>query len=457
MPAAPSPERDRLPRNRGRGRYRARPLGVPMQRLLLLLEHTTYKAQAFLDAAAKLGVAVTVGTDRRQVLAAVHPAGNLTLDFGDPEAAADEIVAFAHRYPVDAVVAADDEGALLAACAAGRLGLRYSSLDAVGAARDKHRTRQALHAAGLPVPTFRTVAIDSAPESVAHAVSYPCVLKPLGMSASRGVIRADDPPGFVAACQRLRPILQGRGQTSDNLEFLVEDFIPGVEFALEGLLDDGRLRLLALFDKPDPLDGPFFEETIYVAPSRHPRDVQQAIVSMAERGCAALGLRHGPVHAELRWNARGAWVLEIAPRSIGGLCSRALRFGDGTVSLEELLLRHALGQRTDGLERETAASGVMMVPIPRPGVLRSVRGQEEAARVPGIDEVRMTIPPGQTVAPPPEGSRYLGFLFARGATPGAVETALRAAHARLAIDIDPTTAEAAAAAIRREADASLHR
>jgi hypothetical protein len=178
---------------------------------------------------------------------------------------------------------------------------------------------------------------------------------------------------------------------------------------------------------------------------------------MAERGCGALGLRHGPVHAELRWNAPGAWVLEIAPRSIGGLCSRALRFGDGTASLEELLLRHALGQPTDGLEREPAASGVMMVPIPRPGLLRSVRGHEEAAAVPGIDEVRMTIPPGQIVAPPPEGSRYLGFLFARGETPGAVESSLRAAHAELEIDIEPAAAETIAAAIRREADAPLHR
>ena len=428
-----------------------------MQRLLLLLEHTTYKAQAFLDAAAKLGVAVTVGTDRRQVLERLHPAGNLTLDFADPEAAADEIVGFAHRYPIDAVVAADDEGALLAACAAGRLGLRYSSMDAVATARDKHRTRQALRAAGLPVPAFRTVALASTPEILAPGISYPCVLKPLGMSASRGVMRSDDPPGFVAAFRRLGPILQGRGEAPGNLEFLVEDFIPGVEFALEGLLDDGRLRLLALFDKPDPLDGPFFEETIYVTPSRYPLEVQEAILSMAERGCAALGLRHGPVHAELRWNAQGAWVLEIAPRSIGGLCSRALRFGDGTVSLEELLLRHALGHPTGSFEREASAAGVMMVPIPRPGILRAVRGVEEAAAVPGIDEVRMTIPPGQIVAPPPEGSRYLGFLFARGATAAAVESALRAAHARLDIDIDPTTAEATAAAIRRESDAPLHR
>jgi biotin carboxylase len=220
----------------------------------------------------------------------------------------------------------------------------------------------------------------------------------------------------------------------------VESFIPGVEFALEGLLEDGRLRVLALFDKPDPLDGPFFEETIYVTPSRHPREVQEAIASMAERACAGLGLRHGPLHAELRWNTAGAWFLEAAPRSIGGLCARALRFGEGGVSLEELLLRHALGLDTRGLGREPRASGVMMVPITRAGVLRAVRGQDAAAAVPGIDDVRITIPPGQAVAPPPEGSRYLGFLFARAATADEVERALRASHARLQFEIEPPDA-----------------
>jgi biotin carboxylase len=435
-----------------------------MQRLLLLLSHTTYKAQSFLDAAARLGVAVTVGTDRRQVLSALHPAGNLTVDFARPEAAAREVAAFARRYPIDAVIAADDEGALVAAHAAAVLGLQYSSVDAVRTARDKHRTREALRAAGLPVPPYWKFRLDADAADIARRVVYPCVLKPLELSASRGVIRADTPEEFVAAHQRLTAILLDRQALADT--FMVEGFIPGVEVAVEGVLEGGALRLLALFDKPDPLDGPFFEETIYVTPSRHPQDVQRAIVSMAERGTRALGLRHGPVHAELRCNAQGAWVLEIAPRSIGGLCSRALRFGDAMVSLEELLLRQALDRPTRGLERETRASGVMMVPIPRAGVLRSVRGTAAAAAVPGIDAVQMTIPPGQRVAPPPEGSRYLGFLFARATTADEVEAALRTAHARLDIDIETTASEggdvlesgvaARPAATRGKADAPIH-
>jgi biotin carboxylase len=315
-------------------------------------------------------------------------------------------------------------------------------VDAVRAARDKRRTRAVLCAAGLPAPAFRTVSLADDPARVASEVDYPCVLKPVALAASRGVIRADDPATFVAAFRRVEAILDSREvrRASDDLasEILVESFIPGVEVALEGLLDDGRLRVLAIFDKPDPLDGPFFEETIYVTPSRHVPEVQRALADMTARCCAALGLTHGPLHAELRWNDRGAWLLEAAPRSIGGLCARALRFGpSGEVSLEELLLRHALGRPTDALQREPRPSGVMMIPIPAAGVLRSVSGREAAAAVPGIDDVVVAIPPGQEVAPPPEGGRYLGFLFAHGDTPAAAEVALRTAHARLAIDIEP--------------------
>jgi biotin carboxylase len=412
-----------------------------MQRILLLMATTTYKAQAFLAAAEHLGVHVTVGSDRRQALADLHPEGNLSLDFTSPRHAAREIVAFARRHPLDAIVAADDDGVLLAAHAAAALGLPYNAVNGVRAARDKRWTRTALRSAGLPVPAFRAATLDDDPARLAALVEYPCVLKPVALAASRGVMRADDRESFVTAFRRLGAILDSRDvrRASGDLahEILVESFIPGTEVALEGLLDHGRLRVLALFDKPDPLDGPFFEETIYVTPSRHAPAAQEALAGMTARCCTALGLTHGPLHAELRWNDQGAWLLEAAPRSIGGLCARSLRFGpQGDVSLEELLLRHALGQPTEELAREARPAGVMMIPIPAAGVLREVRGREAAAAVAGIDDVVLTIPPGQEVAPPPEGGRYLGFLFAHGETPAAVEASLRTAHAQLGIEIE---------------------
>jgi len=417
-----------------------------MQRLLLLMTTTTYRAQAFLDAAKRLGIPVTVGSERPQVLAAVNPAGHLILDFSAPEDATQTIVEFAKAYPIGGVVAADDDGVILAAMAASALGLPHNPVAAVVAARNKYRMRQILSESGIPGPRFWRFLIDDDPTAMAHCIEYPCVIKPLSLSASRGVIRADNPTQFVAAYQRLLAILQrpdvAVSRRRSAQEILVERFIPGSEVALEGLLTQGQLRVLALFDKPDPLDGPFFEETIYVTPSRLSAAVQDQIASCTAEVTSALGLQHGPVHAELRVNEHGPWPLEIAPRSIGGLCSRTLRFGD-ELSLEELLLRHALGLETEILERERLAAGVMMIPIPKAGILKQVTGQEDAKQVGGIEDIRITIPLGQEVVPLPEGSRYLGFIFARDSTPAGVELALREAHRRLTLVITPPEARPA--------------
>ncbi len=401
-----------------------------MPRLLLLLPTTTYRTTAFVEAARRIGAELTVASERPSTLEAANPAGLLTLDFQHPERAADQAHDFARRSPIDAVVGVDDDTAVVAAAVAERLHRKGNPVHAAEAARDKHRQRQLLAEHGVPVPRFTRHLLDEDPQEIARSVVYPCVLKPLRLSASRGVIRADDPASFVAAHARLKAILG-----SCDAAFLVEDFVPGYEVALEGLLVNRRLHVLALFDKPDPLDGPFFEETIYVTPSSAPAGLQKSIAQCAERAARALGLTEGPVHAELRYNDRGPWLIELAARPIGGRCSAVLRFGDG-VSLEELILRHALGMPIPSLQREAAAAGVMMIPIPGAGVLREVRGIAEAKEVPLIEDVQITAHPGERLVPFPEGSRYPGFIFARGATPGAVEAALRESHRRLTFALD---------------------
>ena len=394
----------------------------------------TYRAKAFLEAARRLGVAVLVGSERRQALARQAPNTTLTLDLRHPERAARQIAAFAAEQPLAAVVGVDDDTTLVAALAAEALGLPHNPVAAVRASRDKYAARQRFAAAGLLSPRFALVPLTAAPATAARTAPYPCVLKPVSLAASRGVIRADDPAEFVHAFRRIAAMLATDGAEQEHL--LVESFIPGPEVALEGLLRAGTLHVLALFDKPDPLDGPYFEETLYVTPSRLPAATQTAIAETAERAATALGLREGPLHAELRLGESGPYVLEVAARSIGGLCSNALRFGTG-LSLENLILRHALTARegTAGAvplpERERRAAGAMMLPIPRAGTLRAVRGRDEALQVPGVEEVTITIALGQPVVPLPEGDRYLGFVFAREDTPAAVEAALREAHRRL--------------------------
>jgi biotin carboxylase len=404
-----------------------------MPRILLLIPTTNYRTEAFLDGARRLEVDVTIASEQPNTLGEQNPAGLLTLDFRDPEAAARRAVEFARRHRIDAVVGVDDQTTVQAAVIAEALSLPHNPPASVLASRNKYRMRQHLRQQGVPVPRFACFSIDEDPASVAVQVPYPCVVKPLVLSASRGVIRADDAAGFVAAFRRLAAILRTPEIATfgeDARQVLVESFIPGQEIALEGLLIQGELRVLCLFDKPDPLDGPFFEETLYVTPSRLPASVQASVSDVTAQAARALGLQEGPIHAELRVNEEGPWVIEVNPRSIGGRCSRVLRFG-ARMSLEEIILRQALRMEIPSLEREPQPAGVMMVPIPRGGVLREVRGREEARTVPGVEEVMITAHRGQRLVPLPEGASYLGFLFARADTPERVEMALREAHRRL--------------------------
>ena len=304
------------------------------------------------------------------------------------------------------------------------------------AARNKYEMRRMFASAGVPSPQFKLFATTENANQRATQISYPCVVKPLLLSGSRGVIRANNPAEFADAFGVLARMLAETPQAPGSNQILVEDFIPGVEVALEGIIDNGQLKVLALFDKPDPLDGPLFEETIYVTPSRLPADSQAAIAACAAQAAAAVGLRIGPVHAELRLNEDGPWLVEIAGRSIGGLCSQTLNFGLEGFSLEELILRQAIGRPIEAVERRPEARGVMMIPIPAAGLLKAVQGKTAAQAVPGIESVQITASLNQPLVPLPKGDSYLGFIFAKGRHPAQVEDALRLAHQQLHFEIE---------------------
>jgi len=404
-------------------------------RILLLTTARSYRGDAFLQAAARLGIEVVQAVDMSKALADYWHCP-LGIDFNDTKGAIQAIRDFHSRQAVQAILGIDDSGSLLAAHASEQLGLPYNSPVAAEAARDKFKMRTLMAAGGVPCPVFRRFTTDQTPQSVAVQVDYPCVVKPLNLNGSRGVIRADNPTEFVAAVQRLTQMLQQDQPDGQPKFYLVEDFIPGFEVALEGMLDNGRLLVLALFDKPDPLDGPFFEETLYVTPSRLPSATQQAIADTVAQAAHTLGLQMGPVHAELRVNERGPWMLEVAGRSIGGLCSQVLRFGVDE-SLEELILRQACGLPLLSTEREQRAAGVMMIPIPAAGILQRVDGVEAEQATPLIEGIEITARINYPITPLPEGESYLGFIFAKGETPATVEAALRQAHSKLTFTIAP--------------------
>lgn len=399
------------------------------KKILLIGATTGYQTGAFADAAERLGIELVLATDRCHVLDDPWGDHAIALRFEDPAGAAEVLGA---KVQVDGIVAVGDRPAYVAALAAERMHLRYNSPDSVLACRNKFLARERFRAAGLPTPKFHRVALDEDPQIAALRAQYPCVLKPLGLSASRGVIRANHRAEFVAAFHRIEALLRDRDIACFNEEhhrfIQVESFIEGREFALEGILTRGRLRTIALFDKPDPLDGPYFEETIYVTPSRETSETQSAIMRTTESAVQALGLTEGPVHAEMRVNSRGVWMLEVAARPIGGLCARVLP------GLEELILRHAAGEDSTPSPMPGAA-GVMMIPIPREGLYSGVEGIEEARSVANIEDVVITAKQGQKLLPLPEGNSYLGFIFARGESAEAVEAALRASHKRLSFEV----------------------
>jgi biotin carboxylase len=421
-----------------------------LKTVLLIATTTGYQIRSFGEAAEKLGVRLAFASDRCDQLEDPWWDQAIPVRF-HAEATSTQAVlsAFADATP-DAVLAVGDRPTLLAAEVAAAWGLRGNPPEAADTSRNKLATRRAFKAAGLPTPWFQPIPVDRDAYELSRHVAYPVVVKPLALSGSRGVMRVNTPDEFIAGFDRLRRLLDGidvrMERDAAHQLVMIESFIPGAEFAVEGLLDEGRLRALAIFDKPDPLDGPFFEETIYLTPSRRSEAAQQRIIDAVQAAVTALGLRHGPIHAECRLDLTrraGAgdppvYVLEVAARPIGGLCSRALRFDSpgGLVSLEELLLRHALGEDVSHYTRERDASGVMMIPIPRRGMYRRVEGVDEARDVEGIDDVRITVKADATLVPLPEGKSYLGFIFARGRDTEEVDRALREAHARLHFVID---------------------
>jgi biotin carboxylase len=402
-----------------------------MPRLLLLLPAAGYANQDFIAAAARLNIELVACADYCHRLA---PGWGLpplmSVPFDQPEVALPQVLA-ALSQPVDAVLAVDDHGLALAAQLRVALKLPGNPPEAVAALTDKLRFRQLQQATGLLHPAFARV--EEGDADVTAALGFPLVVKPRRLNASRGVIRADDADQLARALRQVQRI-QARAQRNQD-DLLVEAFIPGVEVALDGILSHGALRVLAVFDKPDPLDGPYFEETLFITPSRLPDDTQRELADAVERACRAAGVTAGVIHAEARINDAGVWLLEIAPRGIGGLCGRVLAATLGMGSAE-IVLRHAVGLPLPAQANDTAA-GVMMIPIPARGIFLGVDGLDDARAVPHLTGIEITAPPGQLVAPPPEGAGYLGFIFSRAATPQQAEAALRAAHAALAVRIQP--------------------
>lgn len=409
--------------------------------VLLLIPSHSYRTSDFMRAASDLDISVIVGIDTEFIINADQQ-NVIALNFSDPEEAAEAISEFRPDISLDAILAVDDAGTLVAAKASQMLELPHNSVSSVELTRDKYALRVALSRSKLPSPGYKLFEATQSQDELEHiadSIEYPVVLKPRGLSGSQGVIRANTSIEFIDGFNRIKKILKlesSRDECDADLltTILVEDYVPGPEFAIEGVLDKGNLTVLALFDKPDPLVGPFFEETIYVTPTSYPDDVQSQIISTVQSACGALGLTHGPVHAEVRLDGDKVFLIDLAGRSIGGQCARTLSFGSG-LSLEEIILTHAVGDDINQLNRESSAAGVMMIPIPAAGIFQKVSGVDKAEKISGIESVSIVPTSGDELIPLPDGNEYLGFIFAKGTTAQIVEKSLREAHNQLDFQI----------------------
>lgn len=404
-------------------------------RVIILAGAGSYRCPAFKRAAARLGIDLTEAVDVPDPLSSTwKPA--LAIDYVDPEGSARSVAEFAQQTGVTAILALDDSATLIASEASSIARLPHNDPDASLAARDKLLMRQKLKDFGAPTPWFIAVTAATTPEDLPADISFPCVVKPTRLSGSRGVIRADTEAELQSAFKRIVRILTQEGADLESTPILIEEYLHGDEVAVEAIATQGQVQLLSIFDKPDPLHGPFFEETIYTTPSRHSAETQALIQLRTAEAAAALGIRHGPIHAELRIHQDRARIIEVAGRSIGGLCSTILEYGSGQ-SLEELILRNAVGWDVGDAQLTNEAVGVMMIPIPRSGVLKSISGTDLAIAVPGVTGLEITARLNTPIDALPEGSSYLGFIFARGSSPSEVEASLRSAHNHLTIRIDP--------------------
>jgi hypothetical protein len=416
--------------------------------VLLFATKLGYQTRSFEAAADKLGVTLAYVTDRCGRLEDPWNDQALAVHFEVPEGAAGAVLEAQRGLPVDGILAVGDRPTLTAAYVARGLGLAHNHPASVQACRNKVRMREVMRDGGVPVPWFRAVPLQPVPEPSLLEIRFPCVLKPISLSASQGVVRANNREEFIAGATRLKGLLDSpeilATREANRDQMLVEGYLEGREVALEALLTDGTLQVLAIFDKPDPLEGPYFEETIYVTPSRLADEDQRALLASLVKVVRAIGLTNGPVHAEFRLNPEGVWPIEVAARPIGGLCAGALRFvidGQEPIGLEELLLRHALGLLGNNeVKREDSASGVMMIPVPHSGIFERVEGTEQVRSMEFVTSLEITARQHDYIAAWPEGSSYLGFLFARAGSPAEVETALRGAHSKLRFYMTPRLA-----------------
>ena len=407
--------------------------------VILIIPSASYRTSAFITAVKKLDLKVLVISDKSQVFSGKYPDNLIIMNFHHWKDRLDEISEWSERNGLKAVIGVDEESIVLAANISNYLNKEHNPVDSVLLTKNKYLMRIELKKAGICSPWFKRFPVHESPKKIINEIIFPCVIKPTFLSASRGVIRVNTIKELSDGFKTLNDLLsleEIRKRGGDQSDWiLVEEYIPGKEVAIEGIVSEGKLKVLAVFDKPEPLVGPTFEETIFVTPSILPEKTLYSLFETAEIAVNTLGIVKGPVHIEIRINSSGNYILECASRSIGGICSNVLEFHGG-MSLEELILRSYLGRNVEKTKLTDTARGVMMMPNEKSGILKEIRGVEDALNVKGVTDLQITLKPGENLEPLPKGDRYLGFIFAEDKDQELVIKALKNAWSKIAVVLE---------------------
>lgn len=395
------------------------------KRLLLISHHNSYRIASYIKAAKNLSLDVTIASQGKHSLV-TEVADGLHVNFDDTESALKEIIKENNKKPFAGILGSDDQTVELAAQAAKVLHLPHNPPEAAQYSHRKDLARAKLTLADRNVPFHCLLNLTKPIKNQIIDLPLPCVVKPLNMSASRGVIRVDNTEQLKVACERLRPILADSPNIFEQTHILIEAYIDGIEIAYEGYLQNKKLNTITIFDKPDQLTGPYFAETIYVTPSSLDNDLQLAIKMEIEKSCKAYGLVTGSIHAECRIDKNNkVWILEIASRTIGGDCARIL--DNNNYSLEEMAILLSIGKNIT-IKKSKKARAVMMIPIKQKGLLKRVEGLSLANKVKHIDSIDIIINQGHELIPLPEGNQYLGYIFSSADTSEKATEAIRMAY-----------------------------
>ncbi len=371
-----------------------------MKKLLLVIPENSYKSNDFVVAAEKLGIDFLIITDSEQVSSKFSD--TVIINKFDAELNKNNLKKL---KDVTHVLPVDHSALKFSGYLVDLLEVKGNKLESINLSMNKYESRKIFNSL-LDIKVNNEIIKNIDDVNTFINKNGTSVLKPIYGTASKSVLKINNVEKNKEQIEKLM-------QDCFDQDLVIEEYIDGKEYALEGTIINSELKKIVIFDKPVEYKHPYFEESIYITPSELSSEAEKRVVSIVDKACKKIGLEDGPVHVEFKINENQIFIIEINPRMIGGLCSRCLSFGLFKVSLEEIILHAFMNNELKNIELLNNYVGVLMIPTPKSGKFISIN-KEELENIPNISNVEITVPEGSDLLEPPYGDKYLGFAFSQG-------------------------------------------